>query len=228
MASKSRESALERARKIVRLMEGAKTESEAAAAALALQRLLASEGLELDEVRSDVARAVGSEDTGERSRLEQWERRLGAVLAANLRCRAILVRRRSGRQRLSFVGEGDDAKVCSMAFESMTKAARRCLREYSYELRADGALVGRMPTSSRNSYLLGFVEGIAFVLEGQRTSSESMALALITPQSVRDAVDKRCGSRRAVRFGKVSLGPSWVAERGYEDGSSTARRRSLR
>lgn len=81
-------------RKILAMLEGAKTEGEAKAANLALQRLLAKSNLTAEQVD-----ALGSEDPSASIEEEPvyigsndvvWKRMLASAIAENLRCRVML------------------------------------------------------------------------------------------------------------------------------------------
>lgn len=109
-------------RKILAMLEGAKTEGEAKAANLALQRLLAKSNLTAEQVG-----ALGSEDPSASIEEEPvyigsndvvWKRMLASAIAENLRCRVMLTAfpDKPRAKIIVFVGHAEDAAVASECY----------------------------------------------------------------------------------------------------------------
>ena len=225
-ATKLTERSIERARKVIELIDGAKTEGEATAAALALQRILATTGLTVEEVRAHGDEPeVESCHSGERASARAWEVALALAVARNMRCEVAYSRRAAyGRMRASmkFYGMGTDPRIAAETFESLRSAATRCLARYAAELRATGRLSGRMSSAMRNGYLLGFVEGLKEAYRAQIESSGELAIVLAVPAEVTEAVNRTTSgvgrSRRVTVTGDES-----VSARGRADGFGVGR-----
>lgn len=115
-------------RKILAMLEGAKTEGEAKAANLALQRLLAKSNLTAEQVG-----ALGSEDPSASIEEEPvyigsndvvWKRMLASAIAENLRCRVMLTAfpDKPRAKIIVFVGHAEDAALRSQAPQQHPKA----------------------------------------------------------------------------------------------------------
>lgn len=225
-ATKHTERSIERARKVIELIDGAKTEGEATAAALALQRILATTGLTVEEVRAHGDEPeVESCHGGERASAQAWEIALALVVARNMRCEVVHWRRVvRGRTRVSmrFFGMGDDSRIAAETFESLRSAATRCLARYAAELRATGRLCGRMDSAMRNGYLLGFVEGLKEAYRTQIDSSGELAIVLAVPREVTETVNRSASGVRRSRRVTVT-GDEGVSARGRADGYGVGR-----
>lgn len=208
----------EKIRKILAMLEGATSEGEARAASLALQRALASSGLSLDEV----GRSNGSETVEEEVACGQqapaWKCFLANAIAGNFRCMTFMSRKYAGvdaggRTRWSrsfvFIGAGDDAAIAAKAFSASLAAAENCWDAYR---RQNGPF---RYSRVRNTYLVGFAQGLADAYDEQRTESAEMALALRVPLQVRQAVDAM--DLRTEKFSYASAG-SAVKAAGAADG----------
>lgn len=228
--SANEQRAVAKARKILRLIDGAKSEGEAAAAALALQRLLASSGLAIEEVRSDERPEASWSCTDHRSSLSRWESNLAVTVARNLRCGVMYspcTILGKSRVRLAFCGMEDDARIAKETYTSLRRAALACLARYAKELRDGGRLRGKVPTAVRNSYLLGFVAGLGDAFSDQVEASEELALAVSVPAAVTAAIDERThGNVRRCGRMTVSIDPEF-RERGRHDGETVGGRRGL-
>ena len=217
------ESAKERMRRIIALIEGAKTEHEAIAATLALQRVMESTGFTVEEVMEREKDAVHTSETARESKMEPWVRTLASVVSRNFRCEVLIVRHSSGTKKrfsLEFFGLPDDVVVARNTFIALRRAAGNCYRSWAAGLgeRYRDIYTNRILTYHRNSYYLEFVSGVAHALDGQRQSSEETALALCVPAAVTSVMEsRRTGS---MRRGKLCYGEGDAYESGWSDGQS--------
>lgn len=145
-------------RKILAMLEGAKTEGEAKAANLALQRLLAKSNLTAEQVG-----ALGSEDPSASIEEEPvyigsndvvWKRMLASAIAENLRCRVMLTAfpDKPRAKIIVFVGHAEDAAVASECYRLTLKVAQRCFKLYSKSCRDSGCPIDVTVTAVRNAY----------------------------------------------------------------------------
>lgn len=187
-------------RKVMALLEGAKTEGEAQAASLALQRLLAKSGLSVE----DVLGAQGDEgnvtetDCAVSGSSASWKIDLAAVIARNYRCR-LYTKMRGKTRTVVFVGLAADADVATGCFYATAKAAQRCFRSYCKAARERNPFVDTSRAAFRNGYYLGFASGLSAAYNEQLASDEELAICLQTPAIVKahmDAKDLARGRRR--------------------------------
>lgn len=178
-------------RKVLALLEGAKTEGEAQAASLALQRLLARGGLTVEDVLEG---ATADEDDVVETDCEigsssaNWKVDLACVIAKNYRCELYLKTR--GRKRtVVFVGLEEDAAVATGCFYATGKAAQRCFRSYCKGFREQHPLVDTSRAAFRNGYYLGFVRGLSNAYREQVSASGELAICLQTPAAVTTRMD---------------------------------------
>ena len=182
----------EKIRNIIELMEGAKTEGEAKAATLALQRLLAKHHLSMSDV--EIADGENEDEVVETERTlvtEIWQELIAGSLAKNIRCETycnIRVRQRfyksdERKKYIVFLGLEEDVFAVKELFNATICAARKLFRSWSKEYRASYN-ISKITPKQRKQWYIGFAAGIDKALEEQRKSSDEMALALTTPSIV--------------------------------------------
>lgn len=174
-------------RKILAMLEGAKTEGEAKAANLALQRLLAKSNLTAEQVG-----ALGSEDPSASIEEEPvyigsndvvWKRMLASAIAENLRCRVMLTAfpDKPRAKIIVFVGHAEDAAVASECYRLTLKVAQRCFKLYSKSCRDSGCPIDVTVTAVRNAYYIGFAEGLYDAYSQQVAENSELAICLQVP-----------------------------------------------
>lgn len=206
----------EKIRKIVALIDGAATEGEARAASLALQRLLVANNLKLEDINLDDAPAeVGEEVCDLGRRIPEWKKTLAVVVAANYRCRAYTSYNNNGRT-VVFVGEGEDAVVASCCFRASANAAENCFRSYCGRMKAMGYGNVSRQSGVKGTWMLGFISGLKRAYEEQVSSDESLALAIVVPESVNRHMDGI--SLRSNKIKVRTTSDPFVRADGYESG----------
>lgn len=177
-------------RKILAMLEGAKTDGEAKAANLALQRLLAKSNLTAEQVG-----ALGSEDPSASIEEEPvyigsndvvWKRMLASAIAENLRCRVMLTAfpDKPRAKIIVFVGHAEDAAVASECYRLTLKVAQRCFKLYSKSCRDSGCPIDVTVTAVRNAYYIGFAEGLYDAYSQQVAENSELAICLQVPSDV--------------------------------------------
>lgn len=179
---------IEQVRKLMALAENTSFPEEAQSAMLVAQKLMAkhsitSRDLRVEEERAqeEVMMTVGRRDT--------FVSVLANVITENFRCASLWRKaslRVNGRLRsaytLTFLGLEEDVAVASEVFSSAKKAAESLARDF---VREHGG--GRRV---RNSYLLGWAHGLARKFDEQKKTNRTVALAVMKPKAVQDALDK--------------------------------------
>ena len=218
----------EKIKKVLAMIEGAKTEGEAQAASLALQRLVAKSGLSVEEIErldDDDSSLVKDEVVGIGTSGVVWKRTLGMVIAENYRCEALVGKIRN-KSFLVFVGLEEDAKIARECFKMTQCAAKRCLRRYSDEYRANHGLTGSVSTAFKNAYYLGLIEGLKEAYSQQRAESDELAIALQVPAIVKRNIDSRKISK--MRQSSVTVSSNCeIHDAGYQDGFALGTKRYI-
>lgn len=234
MKEQDKKKAIEKMRKVLALLEGAKTEGEAKAASLKLQELLAKNHMSISEIEEACAGEACAEVDETLAEVgcgggTKWKNNLAHVIAANYRCETYERRsRRGGRdvgRWLVFVGEGGDADLARKVFEVTVEVAQRLYRKWCADTREKKQarwddLQAPLPewqrcgfrwspsSSERDGWYLGFVAGLERAYDEQVSSSKELAIALAVPASVRE------------RMGELSkgFGPERKPRSRYLDG----------
>ena len=206
----------EKIRKIVALIDGAATEGEARAASLALQRLLVANNLKLEDINLDDSPAkVGEEACDLGRRIPEWKKTLALVVAANYRCRAYTSYSNNGRT-VVFVGEGEDSVVASCCFRASANAAENCFRTYCARMKAMGYGNVSRQKGVKGTWMLGFISGLKRAYAEQVSNDESLALAIVVPESVNRHMDGI--GLRTTKIKVRTTSDPYVKADGYESG----------
>lgn len=206
----------EKIKKIVALIDGAATEGEARAASLALQRLLVSNNLKLEDINLDDSPAeVGEEACDLGRRIPEWKKTLALVVAANYRYRAYTSYSNNGRT-VVFVGEGEDSVVASCCFRASANAAENCFRTYCARMKALGYGNVSRQKGVKGTWMLGFISGLKRAYAEQVSNDESMALAIVVPESVNRHMDGI--GLRTTKIKVRTTSDPYVKADGYEFG----------
>lgn len=209
--SNKREKIIERIKKLLAVVEdrGA-TEHEAAAAALAAQRLIAENDVEQWEIHSKDAEPIETIYADDAKRRWRWS--LADVIAPAFRCKTYQTRRwDSARRRyvhlMGFYGYKTDATAAAMTFNSLYKIGNRLAQRFSRN--AD--------YGTYNAYVTGFVDGISSELEKQ-----TEALMIIVPPKVNEQYEAEHGSMKSVDT-TLRIGCGLDALNAYQEGVQEGR-----
>ena len=86
--------------------------------------------------------------------------------------------------RFVFVGESQDATVAAGCFRATKHAIETCFKKFcGKRFEQNGTKIGRR-AGVKNSYCLGFIQGLENSYREQLEQDETMALAIVVPESV--------------------------------------------
>lgn len=206
---------IEKIKKVMALAENNPNQNEAIAAALKAQKLMAEYhieeqelGLEINERNID---AVCCEVGG---KVQKWRIRLGQVLAKNFRCKFFLY-----GNDVAFYGYDEDVEICKEVFYSMYKIGVKLSDKMKREVRKQTGTARDV----RNTFCIGFVDGIKDELEKQCT-----ALMIITPKEVTDKFEVEIQSKSKPKKNNIKYGSDQsIYNEGFKKGKEAIRQRSL-
>lgn len=117
-----------------------------------------------------------------------------------------------------FIGHEEDVQVASECYKLTIKVAQRCFRRYS-KWRSDRCFpIDTKSKKVRNSYYVGFVEGLNEAYSYQVEKNSELAIALQLPSDVRAFVDAKNLDYAPNR--KVGFGNQHIRSHGYQGGYS--------
>lgn len=212
-----REKIIERIKKLMAVAEdrGA-TEHEAAAAALAAQRLIVQYDVEQWEIHTAEEEPI--EEVYASHAPRRWRWHLARVIAPAFRCKYLETTKSAfhktnwrNEHLITFYGYKTDATAAAMTFNTLYKIGNRLASRYSR-----GAAYG-----TYNAYVVGFVAGIASELEKQ-----TEALMIVVPPKVKEKYEERFNGIKGVDT-TLKLGCGWDAHnaesQGFMDGREAVR-----
>lgn len=203
-------------RALFALKRGAKTEHEAHAALLAVQRLVARHNIDAAraaELAGELPKSSSKKDVRtwfwKKNNPEMWEAQLINTIAVNFRCIAInntafeIVNRQRKKVKIgaTLYGLPEDVLVAHAVFEAAHTSAKECFHEYMLskaymhdvqEYRqpwlVNQPLTPNERYTVRQSFLRGFSKGLWEQFKHQVTQ-EDYALIVVAPAAVREHID---------------------------------------
>lgn len=212
------EKILSKIKNLLDLANNNSNENEAIAAALKAQELMAKYNIELDqledkketrEIVKEVYRQSGKHEMG------KWKIGLAAIIAQNFRCKTYLIGRSSN---VVFYGYKEDAKIALQVFTYLYEIGNKFAVRYYNKCKKEG----KETRGVMNTYLVGFRDGVAEVLEKQCT-----ALMIVTPKEVTESYEEMTKDWKFVKPTLRLSGDTSAYSNGKSDGRDMATARSI-
>lgn len=205
---------VEKIKNLLDLANNNPNEHEAMAAALKAQELMAKYHVDIRDVEDEELTDEIIENEVYVGKGDKWKFMLASVIAKNFCCKPYF----RGRELLVFYGHKKDTEIASQVFqflfETGNKLADKCYYEYYKR---------HEPTKGvKNTYLNGFVYGIASVLERQCT-----ALMIVTPKDVEEGFNELSKSMGTIKSSLKGANNINAYNKGVSEGRSTANARSI-
>lgn len=206
------EKLIKKLKKLLALSESS-NESEAKAAMLKAQELLAKHKLSMKEIKehklysNDITKHV-SEISFTKAK---WKAKLAEIIANNFACEYYFTTRRTNK--ITFFGRKEDILVCNIVLEYAVDCIKSKVRRLRYEYSKDGYSTKGL----ENDYALGFIEGLEFMFEEQKRQNQGWGLVLIKDQEVIDAY-KNINFRGTIDINTNFEGFNEVYQEGCKDG----------
>lgn len=120
--------------------------------------------------------------------------------------------------RFVFVGESQDAVVASGCFRATKHAIENCFKKFcDMRSKRDGTKIGAR-AGVKNSYCLGFIEGLESSYREQLEQDETMALAIVVPESVTRYMDEELNLKKMKRQAITVSSDMSIGDAGRADG----------
>ena len=200
--------------KLLNLAGNNPNEQEAKAALLKAQELMAQYNIDMDGLHKEEKIVHKLVSTAVKA--HKLNNALAVVIADSFACKTIIV-----DGKLSFFGREDNAEASasafSFAFKAMKRGGDKATRDNGYQPGHNGA------AHYYNSYVLGFIHGLKKAMDAQ-----TVALAVVVPQDVKDKFDERFKERKYYHSSKTKAAYGREAyNAGMRDGSRVMDKRSL-
>ena len=211
------EKILNKIKNLLDLANNNPNENEAIAAALKAQELMAKYNIELDqlddkkETRELVKEVYYQSGKHE---MKKWKIGLAAIIAQNFRCKTYFL----GGQDVVFYGFKEDAKIALEVFTYLYEIGNKFAVRYYNKCKKEG----KETRGVMNTYLVGFRDGVAEVLEKQCT-----ALMIVTPKEVTESYDEMSKGWKKMKSTLRLSGDTSAYSNGKSDGKDMATARSI-
>lgn len=211
------EKILNKIKNLLDLANNNPNENEAIAAALKAQELMAKYNIELDqledkketrEIVEEVYRQSGKHE------MRKWKIGLATIIAKNFRCKVYFI----NKQDVVFYGYKEDAKIALHVFTYLYEIGNKLAVRYYNKCKKEG----RDTRGVMNTYLQGFRDGAAEVLEKQCT-----ALMIATPKEVTESYEEMTKGWKTSTVKLRVSGDTAAYSNGKSDGKDMATARNI-
>lgn len=211
------EKILNKIKNLLDLANNNPNENEAIAAALKAQELMAKYNIELDqledkkETREIVEEIYHQSDKHE---MRKWKIGLADIIAQNFRCKVYFMNKKD----VVFYGYKEDAKIALNVFTYLYEIGNKFAVRYYNKCKKEG----EETRGVMNTYLVGFKDGVAEVLEKQCT-----ALMIVTPKEVTESFEEMTSGWKTIKSTLRLSGDTSAYSNGKSDGRDMATARNI-
>lgn len=214
------EKILNKIKNLLDLANNNPNENEALAAALKAQELMAKYNIELDQLDDkEETREIVNEvyyQSGKHE-MKKWKVKLSNIIAKNFRCKVYYMGNKSA-ENVVFYGYKEDAKIALQVFTYLYEVGNKFAVRYYNKCKKEG----RQTRGVMNTYLVGFCDGVAEVLEKQCT-----ALMIVTPKEVTESYEEMSKDFRNTCTRMSLSGDTSAYSNGKSDGKDMATARNI-
>lgn len=179
-------------RKILELSKNNPSFEEAQAAALKAQKLMAEYHISAADLENESTDPADiTEKVVEVGNGNKWKFALSQVIARNFRCKVFFY----GKSSAAFYGHEMDATIAADTYKFLFTTGNKAATNYYNKIRNNAKRNGEYFDGSgiKNSFLVGFVNGISESLEKQCT-----ALMIVVPKEVEAGFEERTNGFRKI------------------------------
>lgn len=211
------EKILNKIKNLLDLANNNPNENEAIAAALKAQELMAKYNIELDqlddkkETREIIKEVYYQSDKHE---MRKWKIGLADIIAQNFRCKVYFMNKKD----VVFYGYKEDAKIALNVFTYLYEIGNKFAVRYYNKCKKEG----KETRGVMNTYLVGFKDGVAEVLEKQCT-----ALMIVTPKEVTESFDEMTNGWKTIKSTLRLSGDTSAYSNGKSDGKDMVTARNI-
>lgn len=212
-----KEKILNKIKNLLDLANNNPNENEAIAAALKAQELMAKYNIELDqlddkkETREIVEEIYHQSDKHE---MRKWKIGLADIITQNFRCKVYFMNKKD----VVFYGYKEDAKIALNVFTYLYEIGNKFAVRYYNKCKKEG----EETRGVMNTYLVGFKDGVAEVLEKQCT-----ALMIVTPKEVTESFEEMTSGWKTIKSTLRLSGDTSAYSNGKSDGRDMATARNI-
>lgn len=214
----SMEKILTKIRNLLDLARNNSNEHEAMSAALKAQELMAKYNLDIAKVEGvneveEITEAIYSPNK-KAHYVSKWKYRLASIIARNFCCEIYSL----GRSDIVFHGYKKDCMIAKEVFGFLFETGNKLANKHYLKCKKEG----KNTKGILNTYLAGFCDGIAEILDKQCT-----ALMLVTPKEVTESFKERVRGCKTITSSLKITDDSNTYNEGKNDGRTVASARAL-
>lgn len=202
-------------KKVLELSKNNPSEEEAKSAALKAQKLMAEYHISMSEVEAveDINNIV--EKTVNIGTGNKWKYTLAGIISKNFRCKHFYY----GKSSVVFYGHEVDAVIAAETFKFLFETGNKAAISFYNKLRNEAVRYGKFfdGTGIKNSFLIGYLEGIKEELEKQCT-----ALMIVVPKEVEEKYSEKTKEFRKMQLSILKV-TSYYGNQSREEGRRTGK-----
>lgn len=220
---------------LLAIAEDSNNDEEGQSAFMLAQKLMIKYKIDQAQIDSGkpVEAKVESARTTALKKILWWEKALGALIAENFRVKMYFETQSGGRggtkRAIVFYGLEEDLKLAKemyvIAYDALKHYANKYVDNFYKERQEDfdGVRIRAITTKLKDSYMLGFIDGLTVKFNEQRAQlTKEFALMVLTPKVVQDGYDNmfKDSKSKGVATNRPKDKYDWTYEDGYKDGAT--------
>jgi len=177
----TREKLLNRIKKLLALAEGKANEQESQSALLLARKMLAENGLRMDQIEPEKTGITESSVSHGKRRNHQWGR-LAIIIRKNFPVDVWWTLGGEGEKGITFCGEPEKVAIAKAVYETAQKQASRLGARYAKAKKDQG----KETKGAKKAFIEGFLDGLSRGFDQQNQENPEWGLVLVKPQAIED------------------------------------------
>lgn len=212
----TREEAIQKVDKILRFRDKAGTEEEAISNVLIAQRLMAKYDIDEDDLESGLDQyELAATEVIAKGRAFKWKMFLAGAITKNYRCKYSVDPK---RHAFYFFGYKTDVEIAKRVYEYLDETGTALAKKEVQKAKA----AGKVAAEIKDTYLIGFVNGIESAL-----SEQCAALMLVVPEQVTEAFKQMVAGAPVRKTSISAVADRQIYLKGFDDGKAAIAKNCL-
>jgi hypothetical protein len=219
---KENEKVIEKVRKALALARDNPNDHEAETAMLLAQRLLAKNGMSMNDVEDSegdkLDRIMEMHITERSGRIPWWKKSLAYTIAENFKCKSLITRFGNSNSSLTFFGLEEDVLVAVEVYQYAEMVIDKLAKSYVGKIYRSG----ESTKGVRNDFIYGFLTGLNDKFKEQVETNEWGLVLSMDALVVKTFSEKKMRKSSSSGIRPEFAGDSRAHDAGYKEGENFA------
>ena len=177
----TKEKLLTRIKKLLALADGQANEQESHSALLLARKMLAENGLSMEQIQPDKSSINEASVSHGKRRNHQWGR-LAIIIRKHFPIDVWWTLGDEGEKGITFCGEPEKVAIAKAIYESAQKSASKLGAKFAKAQKEKG----HNPSGAKKAFVEGFLDGLSRGFDQQNQEHPEWGLVLVKPRAIED------------------------------------------